>query len=109
MSEDLPNQNETLQLKKTWRPDVCPITLLPFFMWIHHPGYGWLPTYGGPFNSYTIPEPDFGCRGGNERYDLKYFRMRYDHDLGGWHDGVEQVEQRVIFEETLINLGVWGE
>jgi hypothetical protein len=109
MSEELPNQNETMQLKHCWHPDRCPITLLPFFMWIHHPHHGWLPTYGGPFDSYTIPEPDFEDGDGEERYDWRYFRMRYDHDLGGWHDGVEQVEERVIFQDTLFDLGVWDE
>lgn len=109
MSEELPNQNEALQLKNAWRPDVCPITLLPFFMWLHHPVYGWLPTYGGPFDSYTIPEPCIEDRTGPKRYDIPYQRMRYDHDLGGWHDSVEVVEHRVIFEETLMGLGVWDE
>lgn len=91
-----------------WCPEVCPITLLPFFMWISHPDLGIVPTYGGPYDSYTIPEPELSelpCK----RFEVSYYRHRYDHDLGGWHDGVEQVEHRVISEEHLIDLGAWDE
>ena len=57
---------------------VCPITKRPFFMDIEHPTIGVVATYGGPFDSYTIPEPDEdGC-----------FRSeRYDHDAGDWMEG----------------------
>jgi len=91
-----------------WCPEVCPITLFPFFMWIEHPDLGWVPTYGGPFDSYTIPEPDMEqtC----PRIDLEYYRRRYDHDEGGWRlDEVESVELRVVAEETLIELNAWGD
>ncbi|EEP4091447.1 ead/Ea22-like family protein [Salmonella enterica] len=61
-----------------WKPDVCPITGRKFFMWIEHEKLGYVPTYGGPFDSYTIPTRDssgeFSCE-------------RYDHDIGGWVDG----------------------
>ncbi|MDJ4950429.1 ead/Ea22-like family protein [Salmonella enterica] len=61
-----------------WKPDVCPITGRMFFMWIEHETLGYVPTYGGPFDSYTIPTRDssgeFSCE-------------RYDHDLGGWVEG----------------------
>ncbi|EDT3577661.1 ead/Ea22-like family protein [Salmonella enterica subsp. diarizonae] len=61
-----------------WKPDVCPITGRMFFMWIEHETLGYVPTYGGPFDSYTIPTRDssgeFSCE-------------RYDHDIGGWVDG----------------------
>ncbi|BCX51625.1 hypothetical protein CTYAZ2_12070 [Comamonas testosteroni] len=59
-----------------WCPDVCPITGRRFFGWIEH----WktrqqVPTYGGPFDSYTIPVKDkdgtFSCE-------------RFDHDAGEW-------------------------
>ncbi|MEE1886376.1 hypothetical protein [Pseudomonas carassii] len=40
-----------------WYPDECPITGRQFFMWIEHPDDGMVPTYGGPFDSYTIPVP----------------------------------------------------
>ncbi|EBZ8545416.1 ead/Ea22-like family protein [Salmonella enterica subsp. enterica serovar Muenchen] len=61
-----------------WKPDVCPITGRKFFMWIEHETLGYVPTYGGPFDSYTIPTRDssgeFSCE-------------RYDHDFGGWVEG----------------------
>lgn len=63
-----------------WCPDPCPITGRPFFMWLDHPDDGYVPTYGGPFDSYTIPERDIndGDRG--------YTVHRYDHDEGAWVD-----------------------
>lgn len=61
-----------------WKPDVCPVTGRKFFMWIEHETLGYVPTYGGPLDSYTIPTRDssgeFSCE-------------RYDHDIGGWVDG----------------------
>lgn len=61
-----------------WKPDVCPVTGRQFFMWIEHETLGYVPTYGGPFDSYTIPTRDssgeFSCE-------------RYDHDVGGWVEG----------------------
>jgi len=41
-----------------WCPDRDPITLRPFFMWIEHPERGMVPTYGGPFDSYTLADRD---------------------------------------------------
>lgn len=63
-------------IQDQWRPDVCPITGRQFFMWIEHHETGLMvPTYGGPFDSHTIPikdsDGDFVCE-------------RYDHDRGGW-------------------------
>ena len=63
--------------------EKCPITNLPFFMMIEHPDWGFVPTYGGPFDSYTIPDR-------NNNGD--YYRSRYDHDEGGWVEGLECVE-----------------
>lgn len=100
----------TVATKDRWCPDECPITLLPFFMWIEHPTRGQVPTYGGPYDSYTIPEPDTGFMlPGSPREDIEYTRERYDHDIGGWVDGVEVVEFRVTTEERLIDLGMWDE
>lgn len=59
-----------------WCPDVCPLTGLPFFMWIdHHTQVVTVPTYGGPYVSYTIPVKDA---------DGDFCRERYDHDEGCW-------------------------
>ncbi len=56
----------------------CPITKRPYFMHIEHPDLGDVPTYGGPFDSYTIPEPD---EDGNFRSE------HYCHDRGDWVEG----------------------
>lgn len=70
-----------------WCPDIDPITRYPLFMWIEHPELGCVPTYGGPYDSYTLPERDSNG---------ELFRRRYDHDLGGWREdeliGVNVVE-----------------
>lgn len=96
--------------RNCWCPDVCPITLLPFFMWIEHPDRGWIPTYGGPYDSWTIPEPDLPeLRDGEkvDRKDIEYTRERFCHDRGAWIE-CETVEFRVVLEEALIDLGAWG-
>ncbi|EJX0512390.1 ead/Ea22-like family protein [Salmonella enterica] len=71
-------QSKAASVDSQWKPDVCPITGRRFFMWIEHPSRGYVPTYGGPFDSYTIPTRDssgeFSCE-------------RYDHDFGGWVGG----------------------
>jgi hypothetical protein len=64
-------------------PEKCPITNLPFFMMIEHSDLGLIPTYGGPYDSYTIPEKD---------NNGDYYRVRYDHDDGAWTDEWEYVE-----------------
>lgn len=61
-----------------WKPEVCPVTGRQFFMWIEHPVQGYVPTYGGPFDSYTIPTRDS---------DGEFSCERYDHDFGGWREG----------------------
>ncbi|HEY8359486.1 MAG TPA: hypothetical protein VIL30_18705 [Ramlibacter sp.] len=55
-----------------WCPDFCPITGRRFFMWIDGE-----PTYGGPFDSYTIPLRD---------ENGEFYCRQYDHDEGGWKD-----------------------
>lgn len=71
-------------------------------MWIEHPDEGLVPTYGGPFDSYTIPESD----GDPNELERAYYRRRYDHDLGGWTE-VEVMSFRVVSEERLIDLKAW--
>lgn len=63
-------------------PDKCPITNEPLFMELEHPELGVVPTYGGPYDSYTIPEIDD---------DGDFVRHRYDHDEGCWVDGLDNV------------------
>ncbi|MFT0140726.1 hypothetical protein ACEK07_45875 [Alcanivoracaceae bacterium MT1] len=79
--------------RKWWKPDVCPITRAPFFMWIEHPDDGWVPTYGGPYDSYTIPVFD----------GESYTRQRYDHDEGGWCVGeVEDVGVQIVDDQLYV-------
>lgn len=79
-----------------WCPDVCPITGLPFFMWIEHHETGQMvPTYGGPYDSYTIPVRD---------KDGSYYRERYDHDRGGWlTDEVEDVGVQIVSDQAYVS------
>lgn len=78
------NTDLELRLKKydLLYPAKCPITGLPFFMLIEDEEGNTLPTYGGPYDSYTIPERD---------EDGSYSHRRYDHDLGGWIEGWEVI------------------
>ncbi len=76
--EVLEKAQRAANLNNQWKPDVCPITGRGFFMWIEHPQMGMVPTYGGPFDSYTIPTRDS---------DGEFSCERYDHDLGNWVDG----------------------
>lgn len=81
--------------KDAWRPDVCPITGLPFFMWIeHHESGQMVPTYGGPYDSYTIPVRD---------ENGSFVRERYDHDNGWWvTDEVEDVGVMIVSDQSYV-------
>ncbi|EBR4567722.1 ead/Ea22-like family protein, partial [Salmonella enterica] len=72
------NLSKAACVSSQWKPDVCPITGRMFFMWIEHETLGYVPTYGGPFDSYTIPTRDS---------DGEFSCERYDHDFGGWREG----------------------
>lgn len=88
-----------------WCPDRCPITFRPFFMWIEHPEKGLVPTYGGPYDSYTIPEPDMPEDGKKtEFHDIEFYCERYDHDEGAWVDGSEDPGRRVIIQDRMVDL-----
>lgn len=69
-----------------WCPDECPITGRKFFMWIERADGGQVPTYGGPYDSFTIAERDeqgtFWCE-------------RFDHDEGVWSDSIH-IDLRLI-------------
>ena len=86
----LPEQHKT-----NW-PDKCPITRRDFFMEIDG-----VPTYGGPFDSYTIPE----MLGTPEQpwHERELFVRRFDHDEGRWVDD-EVISQRVIHDGVLDEL-----
>lgn len=88
-----------------WCPDRCPITFRPFFMWLDHPEKGLVPTYGGPYDSYTIPEPEMPEDGKKtEFHDIEFHCERYDHDEGMWVDGSEDPGYRVILQDRLVDI-----
>lgn len=60
----------------------CPITGRKFFTNVEHPELGMVATYGGPFDSYTIPE-----LGDDDELRCE----RYDWDAGNWIEGGEPV------------------
>lgn len=64
-------------------PKECPITGLPFFANVEHPKLGLVATYGGPFDSYTIPAYD--------EQDAELRHERYDWDADHWVEGGEPV------------------
>jgi hypothetical protein len=83
----------TAKSAKRWCPDRCPITGLKFFMWIegqYTPDE--VPTYGGPYDSYTIPERD---------EHGEFTRERFDHDEGGWVEGCDTLYVAVVDANTL--------
>lgn len=73
---------ERLQTKLTAKrnlvepPAKCPITNRPFFMTIQHPTLGFVPTFGGPYDSYTLAE---------RNDDGEFFVQKFDHDEGCWY------------------------
>jgi len=86
-------------------PDKCPITRRDFFMLIEHPTLGLVPTYGGPYDSYTIPHMEGDA--GQLWHERELICHRFDHDEGYWMDdvmGVETIPMRVISEDALNEL-----
>lgn len=79
-------------------PAKCPITRRDFFMVIEHPELGMVPTYGGPYDSYTIPE--MGGKADQPWHERELFVHRYDHDFGGWV-GDETIPLLVINDDEL--------
>jgi hypothetical protein len=66
-------------------PDVCPITGRKFWGNMEHPERGVVALYGGPYDSYTIPER---CEDGDGD-ELR--SERYDQDEGEWVEGGEPI------------------
>lgn len=80
----------------------CPITGRPYFMTLKHPVLGMVETFGGPYDSYTVPvlegEPT------DAWHDREMRCERYDHDEGSWVEGGEPVPLRIINEDVLFEL-----
>jgi hypothetical protein len=55
-------------------PEFCPITGRQYWGHVTHPELGSVPTYGGPFDTYTIPEVK----------DDDVLVHRYDQDAAEW-------------------------
>jgi hypothetical protein len=64
-------------------------------MVIEHPRLGMVATYGGPCDSFTVPEPD---EDGSMRSE------RYDHDVGGWTEGGEPEPFELLTEREYNDL-----
>jgi hypothetical protein len=94
-----PSAQERQAAASRWCPDKCPITRKPLFMWIEHPEMGMVPTYGGPFDSYTIPE--MGGETTAPFHERELTHERYDHDAGHWVEGGETIPLRVVHDEVL--------
>jgi hypothetical protein len=79
--DELVRENERLReaQARPIGPDTCPITGRPFFMNLEHPDEGMVATYGGPFDSYTIPA--------YAEQDAELRCERYDHDADHWVEG----------------------
>ena len=89
-------QQPQAEAVQPWCPDVCPITGKPFFMWIEHHKTGQsVPTYGGPYDSYTIPVRDD---------DGSFCCERYDHDNGWWvTDELHDVGLQIVSDQAYVS------
>lgn len=67
--------------KSIWaeKSPYCPITGLEFFADIPDENGNIIATYGGPFDSYSVPIPD-------EDFPNEFFRRRFCHDRGCWRE-----------------------
>lgn len=79
-------------------PDKCPITRRPFFTMLEHPDLGLVPTYGGPYDSYTIPYME--GQADQPFHERELAVHHYDHDRGSWVDD-ETIPLRVIHDDVL--------
>lgn len=89
-----------------WCPEICPITGRKFFMWIYcEDEKRDVPTYGGPFESRTIPklEDVKKVKGEKDLHNHELTSRVFDHDLGHWTE-YETQDIRVIDDQVLIDL-----
>lgn len=82
--------------KYTAHPSHCPVTGRPFFMAVENESGEMVATYGGPFDSYTIP--------GWSVEDQEFRSQRYDHDAGYWVEGGEPYALLLVDEDEYNDL-----
>ena len=75
----------------SYHPEFCPVTGRSFFMTIEGEDGRMVATYGGPFDSYTIPEWN--------GEDNEFRSERFDHDAGHWVDGGEPYDFILVDEQ----------
>lgn len=80
---------------------ACPVTGRPYFMHLTHPELGQVPTYGGPYDSYTAPYAEGDPL--DPWHERELTVHRYDHDRGHWVED-EGIPLRIIHEEVLFKL-----
>ena len=105
VNETLTKDGKTMRVTEVepWCPDRCPITLRPFFMWVWHPDYGPVPTYGGPYDSYTIPAVSEPLDPDLELHERQLVCHHFDHDEGEWVDDFDPYI-RLISDDDLSQL-----
>lgn len=86
-------------------PERCPVTGRDFFMLIatDETGDNWVPTYGGPFDSYTIPVATDPRKERGKYLYAEFHQQRCDHDEGSWVDGTESIGLVLIDDELLMD------
>jgi hypothetical protein len=94
-------QEAAMDARVEWYPSIDPITGAPFFMVIEHPEKGDVPTYGGPFSSYTLCERDVNDSSSDE---IRFTRERFDHDEGAWVEGCESIGLSLVTQARLSDL-----
>ncbi len=88
--------SQSVENGQSYHPEFCPVTGRSFFMTIEGEDGKMVATYGGPFDSYTIPEWD---------HEEKEFRSeRYDHDAGHWVEGGEPYDFIIVDEQEYFDL-----
>jgi hypothetical protein len=78
-------QFEHERIANGW-PEICPVTGRPFFMGIEDSSGDLRATYGGPFDSFTIPEKNEDWDDDESDPSEYWYCEHYDHDAGWWAD-----------------------
>ena len=82
-------------------PEKCPVTGREYWGTMEHSDKGIIPLYGGPFDSYTIPE--MMGEPSQQWHERELVCEHYDHDAGCWKDP-EIIPLRIVNEQYLFEL-----